>query len=100
MRRNNTVNRELPTFDHPLPTPGSNPIDTVDNNSEIKKEPVVKKLEQQVGFLSNRLDMVERDLIRVQKDTKKQKNSTKVDLSLLVLLVLNTIVTLISIFTS
>lgn len=100
MRRNNTVNRELPTFDHPVPTPSSSPIDTVNNNSEIQKEPVVKKLEQQVGFLSNRLDMVERDLIRVQKDTKKQKNSTKVDLSLLVLLALNTIVTLISIFTS
>ena len=100
MRRNNTVNRELPTFDHPLPTPGSNPIATVDNNSEIKKEPVVKKLEQQVGFLSNRLDMVERDLIRVQRDVNKQKNSTKLDIPLLVLLALNSIVLLISIFTS
>lgn len=100
MRRNNTVNRELPTFDHPLPTPVSNPIGTVDNNSEIKKEPVVKKLEQQVGFLSNRLDMVERDLIRVQRDVNKQKNSTKLDIPLLVLLALNSIVLLISIFTS
>lgn len=100
MRRNNTVNRKLPTFDHPVPTPSSNPIDTVDNNSEIQKEPVVNKLEQQVGFLSNRLDRIERDLIRVQRDVNKQKNSTKLDIPLLVLLALNSIVLLISIFTS
>ncbi|QHJ82959.1 MAG: hypothetical protein [Bacteriophage sp.] len=102
MRRSifDTGNRELPTFDHPVPTPSSKSIDIVDNNLETQKEPIVNKLEQQVGFLSNRLDMVERDLIRVQRDVNKQKNSTKLDIPLLVLLALNSIVLLISIFTS